>query len=87
MSTTSSHIFIFGFCGIELASSQKEKKMMLKKTWAKLFALQVRLADNKMTMDGNKCLEGMFPKEIRGIPKLMDTKILLTLWPLRVTRI
>ena len=68
MSTTSSHIFIFGLCGIELASSQKEKKMMLKKTWAKLFALQVRLADTKMTMDGKKCLEGMFPKEIRGIP-------------------
>ena len=57
MSTTSSHIFIFGFCGIELASSQKEKKMLLKKTLANLFALQVRLAGNKMTMDGNKCLE------------------------------
>ena len=66
-------------CGIELASSPKEKKMLLKKTLAKLFALQVRLADNKMTMDGNKCLEGMFPKEMRGIPKLMDTKIPLTL--------
>ena len=75
MSTTSSHIFIFGFCGIELASSQKEKKMMLKKTWAKLVTLHVRLADNEMTTSWDKCLEGMFPKEIRGIPKLMDTLI------------
>lgn len=37
------------------------------KNLSHLFALPVRLVDNKMTMDRKKYLEGMFPKFIRGI--------------------
>ena len=37
------------------------------KNLSHLFALPVRLVDNKMTMDRKKYLEGMFPKVIRGI--------------------
>ena len=48
------------------------------KNLSHLFALPVRLVDNKMTMDRKKCLEGMFPKVIREI---QDTKIPLTLTP------
>ena len=48
------------------------------KNLSHLFALPVRLVDNKMTMDRKKYLEGMFPKVIRE-SKLMDIKIPLTL--------
>ena len=37
------------------------------KNLSHLFALPVRLVDNKMTMNRKKYLEGMFPKVIRGI--------------------